>query len=70
LANIATTPVTVVNTDGTVSKTVTADRISQGIDNAVSGIKQAVSPAGVNLFKNSNSSVKNQTDATAKKIGN
>lgn len=69
LANIATTPANVLNADGTVSKVPTADRISQGINGTVSGIVQAVSPAGINLFNSSNSKVDGQTVATAKKLG-
>lgn len=70
LANIATTPVTVVNTDGSISKAATADRVSQGLGNTVSGIKQIISPVGVNLYNGNNSSVGNQTVATSKKLGN
>jgi hypothetical protein len=69
LANISSTPASVVNLDGSVSKVATFDRISQGISGTVSGITQAVSPAGINLFKGSNSSVSGQTNATAKKLG-
>jgi len=70
LANISSTPAGVVNLDGTVLKVATSDRISQGISGTVSGITQAVSPAGINLFKSSNSSVSGQTNATAKNLGN
>jgi hypothetical protein len=70
LANIATTPVTVVNTDGSISKAPAADRVSQGLGNTISGIKQIISPVGVNLYNGNNSSVSNQTQATAKKLGN
>ena len=69
LANIATTPANVLNADGSVSKVPTADRISQGIGGTVSGIVQAVNPAGINLFNSSNSKVDGQTVATAKRIG-
>lgn len=70
LANIATTPASIVNTDGSISKTTTADRISQGIGTTVSGIKQVVSPVGLNLFNGNNSSVSTRTEATSKKLGN
>jgi len=69
LANISSTPASVVNLDGSISKVATSDRISQGINGTVSGITQVVSPAGINLFKSSNSSVSGQTNATAKKLG-
>jgi hypothetical protein len=68
LANIATTPVTVVNTDGSISKAATADRISQGVLGTVAGIKQVINPNGIDLFKNNNTSVNNQTTATPKQL--
>ena len=68
LANIASTPASVQNADGTVSKVPAGDRISQGVSNVVSGIQQVVSPAGINLFKGNNSGTTGQTTATPKKV--
>lgn len=68
LANIATAPSATVNLDGSITKVGTADRISQGISGTVSGIQQAVSTVGINLYNGNNSSVKGQTTAEQKKI--
>lgn len=70
LGNIATTPAAVLNPDGSVTRVPASERISQGVGNTVSGIKQVTSPAGINLYRNSNSSVTDQTAATAKRLGN
>lgn len=66
LANVATAPSSIVNLDGSISKVGTADRISQGISGTVSGIQQAVSPLGINLYNGSNLSTSNTTEATIK----
>lgn len=66
LGNISATPASVVNADGTVSKVPAMDRVSQGINSSVSGIQQAASPSGINLYTGNNSSVNNQTTATPK----
>jgi hypothetical protein len=68
LANIATAPSATVNLDGSITKVGTADRISQGISGTVSGIQQAVSTVGINLYNGNNSGVKGQTTAEQKKI--
>jgi hypothetical protein len=68
LANITSAPATVLNADGTVSKVPASERISQGISGTVSGIKQVINPSGINLYKGSNPSATDQTNATAKKL--
>lgn len=70
LANIATGQAAVLNTDGTVSRVPAGERIAQGVNATVSGITQAISPAGINLYRNSNSSTTDQTTATPKRLGN
>jgi hypothetical protein len=69
LANISTTPSSVVNLDGTVSKVATGDRLSQGVNKTISGITPSFSSVGINLFKNSNSGTDGQTTAVAKNLG-
>jgi len=70
LANIATTPVQIVNQDGTITKQNSLDLVSQGVSKTVSGITQSINPLGINLFNNNNSSVDTKTSATPKKLGN
>ena len=69
LANIASTPASITNLDGTVSKVSSSDRLSQGISASVSGITNILAPAGINLFTGNNSSTNNTTPATPKKLG-
>lgn len=68
LANIASTPAAVQNADGTISRVPSGDRITQGVSNAVSGIQQVISPAGINLYRGNNSSTTDQTSATPKRL--
>jgi hypothetical protein len=70
LANIATTPVQIVNQDGSITKQNSFDLVSQGVSKTVSGITQSINPLGINLFNNNNSSVDTKTSATPKKLGN
>lgn len=66
LKNISSTSVNVTNPDGSISSVPASDsqRISQGISNTVSGIKNVLSPAGINLFSGSNTADTNVTHTT------
>jgi hypothetical protein len=67
LANIASAPSTIQNADGTTSSAPSAtSKVYQGV---MSGLNQVVSPAGINLFNGSNTSVSNTVLAVAKKLG-
>lgn len=67
LANIASAPSTIQNADGTTSSVPSAtSKVYQGV---MSGLNQVVSPAGINLFNGSNTSVSNTVFAVAKKLG-
>jgi len=67
LANVASAPSTIQNVDGSISSTPSAtSKVYQGV---MSGLNQVVSPAGINLFNGSNTSVSNTVFAVAKKLG-
>jgi len=67
LANVASAPSTIQNADGTTSSAPSAtSKVYQGV---MSGLNQVVSPAGINLFNGSNTSVSNTVLAVAKKLG-
>jgi len=69
LGNISSTPASVTNPDGTVSKVPAGTRTSQGFNQSIAGIRQVITPVGINLFTGNNSSVNGQSQATQKKIG-
>lgn len=68
LANITSTPASVTNLDGSISKVPSGDRVSQGINQSVSGITNIIAPAGINLFTGNNSSTNNVVKAAPRKL--